>query len=62
MAIGIILGVSGLVFSIIQKRKSFNSWAKAGLVLNIITIVLSIVLLILYFTLVGSSAAGTLGA
>ncbi len=39
---GIILGIIGIFFAIAQKKKNNNSWAKAGLVLSIIGVVLGI--------------------
>ena len=44
--ITLILGVVGLVFSLKQKKISKNGWAKVGVRLNIIGIVLSLAVLI----------------
>ncbi len=44
--ITLILGVVGLVFSLKQKKISKNGWAKVGVRLNLIGIVLSLAILI----------------
>ena len=44
---GIVLGVLGLIFSIVQLRKSKNRWAYSGLVLSIIGIILNVIVLYL---------------
>ena len=36
---GAILGVVGLIFGIKQKNKAKNSWSKAGIALNILSII-----------------------
>ncbi len=43
---GFVLGIIGLVFANKQKNKQSNSWAKAGKILSIIGIVVSVILLI----------------
>lgn len=44
---GIVLGVIGLIFSNKQKKFSGNSWSRAGWILNVLGIVLSILVIIL---------------
>lgn len=44
--LGIVIAIVGLVFSNIQRRKMANKWSKAGIILNIIGIVLGIILII----------------
>jgi len=44
--LGLALGVLSLVFSLMQRKRSNNNWAKAGLILSIIGIVLSVLLII----------------
>ena len=48
--LGIILGIISLVFSFKQAKVEKNSWSKAGTVLSIIGIVLSILLGVLLAT------------
>ena len=43
---GIILGIIGLIFGFQQKKKGKNKWSKAGIILNIIGIILSILILL----------------
>lgn len=43
---GVILGIIGLTFSLKQKKIKNNKWAKAGFILNIISIVLGIIVFI----------------
>ncbi|MEK6927685.1 MAG: hypothetical protein AABX11_04600 [Nanoarchaeota archaeon] len=46
---GIILGIVGLIFALKQKKYSPNKWSKAGVVLNIIGIIVSIIVFILVY-------------
>jgi len=48
---GIIIGIIGIIFCIIQLKKGKNKLAIAGLVINIIILVLSILNIISYFLL-----------
>ena len=41
---GIILGITGLVFALKQKKSAPNKWSAAGLILNIISIILGIII------------------
>lgn len=43
---GLILGIIGLIFGFQQKKKGKNKWSKAGIILNIIGIVLNILILL----------------
>ena len=43
--IGVLMGIVGLVFSIKQHKTNKNSWSKAGIILNIIGIVIGIILI-----------------
>ncbi len=45
-AMGIVTGVVGLVFSIMQNKKGKNKWSTAGIALNIIGIILGIIAII----------------
>lgn len=45
-AIGVILGIIALVFAVKQQNRSANSWGKAGKILAIIGIILSIAAII----------------
>jgi len=45
--LGLILGIIGLVFAIVQIRCCSNKWAKAGLILNILGLALNIASIIL---------------
>lgn len=47
---GGLMGVVGLIISSKQKKVNPNSWSKAGIILNIISIILAIALMILLFT------------
>ena len=49
--LGVLLGVVGLIFSLKQNKKGKNKWSKAGIILNIIGIVLGVLslILIVYF-------------
>jgi len=40
---GVILGVIGLIFSVKQNKIARNKWAKAGMILNIIGIIIGII-------------------
>ncbi|MCH7568534.1 MAG: hypothetical protein IIA87_03860 [Nanoarchaeota archaeon] len=40
---GIIMGIVGLVFSLKQSKLNKNKWSKAGIVLNIVGIILGII-------------------
>jgi len=40
----IILGILGLIFALIQRKRNNNRWATAGIVLSIIGIILGVVL------------------
>ena len=44
--LGLILGITGILFAYSQARMSPNSWSKAGKILNAILIILCAVLLI----------------
>ena len=44
---GIVLGIIGLIFSFKQKKAAANKWSKAGIILNIIGIILGV--LAIYF-------------
>ena len=46
---GIITGIIGLVFSLKQKKLNANKWSKAGIILNVIGIILGIAMLIFLF-------------
>ena len=43
---GVIMGIIGLAFSFQQKKRNKNNWSKAGLILNIIGIILGIIAVI----------------
>ena len=43
---GIILGILGLIFGIVQTRKKNNNWAIWGIVLSIAGVILSIVIVV----------------
>lgn len=47
-AVGVVLGAVGLVFSIVQNKRFKEKWGRAGIILNVIGIVLGIVAIILY--------------
>ena len=40
---GIVMGIVGFVFALKQGKKYKNSWSKAGIILNVIGIVLGII-------------------
>lgn len=44
--IGVIFGIIGLIFGLKQKKSSENKWSKAGIILNVISIIIGIVLFI----------------
>lgn len=46
--IGIVICIVGLFFSIVQKKRHETKMAKTALILNVIGIVLSIIVVILY--------------
>lgn len=48
----VLLGIVGLVFGIIQLRKSNNSWAKWGIALSILSIIAGILFFYLYLGLI----------
>lgn len=55
--VAVILGLSGLIFSIVQMKTNKNKWAGWGMALSIIGLVLS--LLVLYvMILIGAKMAG----
>lgn len=39
---GFVCGILGLVFALIQRKKSRNSWSRAGIILSIIGLVVNI--------------------
>lgn len=41
---GVILGFIGLIFALKQKKINKNSWSKAGMILNIIGIIIGVIL------------------
>ena len=45
IAPGIILGALGLIFGIVQTKKSKNKWATAGIILSVIAIIISLFVL-----------------
>jgi len=47
---GILIGIIGLVFSLIQRKKYKNKWSTAGIVLNVVGIVLGILVVIAFVT------------
>ena len=47
---GILIGIVGLFFGLKQKKIGQNKWSNAGIILNIIGIVLGIAIIILFFT------------
>ncbi|NCO11486.1 hypothetical protein CO038_00090 [Candidatus Pacearchaeota archaeon CG_4_9_14_0_2_um_filter_39_13] len=55
--LGIILGAVGLVFSLKQKKVDKNKWSKAGMILNLIGIVLGILVIIFFFNYASSYLA-----
>jgi len=52
-AYGLVMGIVGIVFAYIQRKHAPNKWSKAGMILNIIGIILSIGMLIftIYLTM-----------
>jgi disulfide bond formation protein DsbB len=51
----IILGVTGIIFGLIQRKRSKNNWAIYGIVMSIIGIILSILIFIYFIGLVGDA-------
>lgn len=49
--LGIILGAISLIFGLRQKKISKNSWSKAGIILSVIGILISILLWVLVTTI-----------
>lgn len=47
---GIVLGIIGLAFSLVQNKRMRNRWSRAGIVLNIIGIILGVVFIIIALT------------
>ena len=47
---GVIIGVIGLIFALIQKKKSNNKWVNWGMILSILGIVLGVILLIFFIS------------
>ena len=47
---GIFIGIIGLFFGLKQKKIGQNKWSKAGIILNIIGVVLGIIIIVLLFT------------
>ncbi|RMD67625.1 hypothetical protein D6817_01055 [Candidatus Pacearchaeota archaeon] len=45
--LGVIYSIVGLVFGIVQQRRRSGSWATAGIVLNTIALLLSIILILI---------------
>jgi len=48
---GVFLGVIGLIFALIQRKKSNNKWASWGVILSAVGIMLSIVILYLLLSI-----------
>ena len=46
--VGIVFGIVGLVFALIQNKKSRNKWSKAGIILSIIGIVLGFLVIVFF--------------
>ena len=44
---GVIFGIIGVVFALKQKKIAKNSWSKAGVMLNVIGIILGIIVFIM---------------
>lgn len=40
---GVIMGIIGLIFSLKQKKVAANKWSKAGIILNIIGIIVGVI-------------------
>ena len=53
---GLIFGILGLIFASIQRKRSKNSWSKAGIWLSIIGIILSIILIIFFISAIADLA------
>jgi uncharacterized membrane protein HdeD (DUF308 family) len=49
-AMGLVIGIVGLVFAMKQKKKHSNKWSKNGIVLNIVGIILGIAFMIFAIT------------
>jgi len=47
---GTILGVLGFIFALVQRKRSKNKWAKTGLVLSLIGVVINVILFIILVT------------
>ena len=45
---GILLGIAGLIFSMIQQKKNPTKIGKAGIIVNIVGIILAIVFLVVF--------------
>ena len=52
--IGIISAIVGLVFSLKQSKASKNKWSKAGIILNVVGIIVSLLILVLIIKLLPS--------
>lgn len=60
--IGIALGITALVFAVKQQNRAPNSWGKAGKILAIIGIILSIAAIVASYYLASSGLLGNLPA
>lgn len=54
--IGVVFGIIGLIFGIVQYRSSSNKWAKWGIALSAIGIVLSVFFFIIAFKFLSNPA------
>ena len=53
---GIIVGVIGLIFALIQRKRSKNKWAKWGMILSISGIIVGVILLVLFVSAIAEFA------